>query len=83
MSKIEEVAKAYRDAVMSTPDGVSIPFEEFSRIAARAAIEAMREPTDAMMKAGEVPGWDDSVSIGLSSDVWRAMIDAALNEVKG
>ena len=45
---------------------------------ARAAIEAMREPTETMLKAGDLPGWDDSVSIGLSGEVWQAMIDAAL-----
>lgn len=47
---------------------------------ARAAIEAMREPSEAMEKAGDLPGWDDSVSVGLSREVWQAMTDAALAE---
>jgi hypothetical protein len=37
---------------------------------ARAAIEAMREPTEAMLKAAETEGPD--------LDVWRAMIEEAL-----
>ena len=50
---------------------------------ARAAIEAMREPTDAMVDAGFDAG-DDTVQ-GYSEnadpqDTWQAMIDAALNE---
>lgn len=48
---------------------------------ARAAIEAMREPTEAMKLAGEVPlinsgPQDDAWS--LSSAAYRVMIDAAL-----
>lgn len=46
---------------------------------ARAAIEAMREPTKAMLKDGwehtADPCWEDDVA-----DCWRAMIDAALSE---
>ncbi len=41
---------------------------------ARAAIEAMREPTDLMDKAGRFYGGSES------RDVWVAMIDAALEE---
>lgn len=37
---------------------------------ARRIIAAMREPTEAMLKAAKTEGPDD--------DVWRAMIDAAL-----
>lgn len=46
--------------------------------AARAAIEAMREPTDAMVDAAmdrDLLGYDAP-----PSSVWQAMIDAALNE---
>ena len=72
---VERVAKAITEA-----------FEREGRVfddgqaetLARAAIEAMREPTEAMTKAGDLPGWDDSVSVGLSGEVWNAMIDAAL-----
>lgn len=40
---------------------------------ARAAIAAMREPTEAMLEAGGDPYLDVPVSA-----IWRAMIDAAL-----
>ena len=43
---------------------------------ARAAIEAMREPTEAMIDAGYAVGYSpDPLPTDL---VWRAMIDAAL-----
>ena len=45
---------------------------------ARAAIEAMREPTDAMIDAGAMPDCNDPH--GRPSTVWGSMIDAALNE---
>jgi hypothetical protein len=44
---------------------------------ARAAIEAMREPTDAMLGAGEGETHDDP------APVWAAMIDRALSEGEG
>lgn len=44
----------------------------------RAAIAALREPTNAMLHAAtmEVPTWDDNAS----KRKWQAMIDAALGE---
>jgi hypothetical protein len=45
---------------------------------ARAAIEAMREPTEAMIAASNRE-WDGRMS-HRSSGAWRAMIDAALAE---
>ena len=55
---------------------------------AAAAIEAMREPTEAMSKAGNVPiRWTQEVPPRLelpfgwtTTDAWRVMIDAALGE---
>jgi hypothetical protein len=70
-SMVERVSRAIRLSLDETgyyPD------------AARAAIEAMREPTPEMIEAGNIPGWDDSVSVGLSEEIWPAMIDAALKE---
>ena len=46
-------------------------------VEARAAIAAMREPTDEMLEAGT-----DEATSGFVSPVWRAMIDAALAEGK-
>lgn len=49
---------------------------------ARAAIEAMREPTEAMLRPA---GWLDNgyamtVTEGIAEEVWRTMIDAALRK---
>ena len=50
-------------------------------VLARAAIEAMREPTPEMIKA-----WGNTPNIGMNwedyaRDKWRAMIQAALDEI--
>lgn len=74
MSKVEEVARALREAVKNTPEGKSIPFEEMSMILARAAIEAMREPTQAMVDAAHAVPSDHA------RDHWYAMIDEAVRD---
>lgn len=54
------------------------------RFLARAAIEAMMEPTTAMLKAGDIPGWDDSVTVDLAGEIWQAMLSEALrSSLKG
>lgn len=47
---------------------------------ARAAIEAMREPTDAMIESARdyFPRVEPRDRYAVISDCWRAMIDAAL-----
>ncbi len=48
---------------------------------ARAAIEAMREPTEDMEIAGDTEtGWDKHEMPHPARNSWQAMIDAALNE---
>lgn len=54
---------------------------------ARAAIEAMREPTEMMSRAGmkSIQAWEDNDPNGILMDFrelscWRAMIDAALSQ---
>jgi len=42
----------------------------------RAAIQAMREPTDAMLSESRTRHFEPYVTV----EQWRAMIDAALNE---
>ena len=71
---IERVARA-----MCSADGGSLEVDvHHYRDMSRAAIEAMREPTDAMLEfrlffgSGEACQW--------APHVWRAMIDAALGE---
>lgn len=73
-TKIEDVARLlwHRFA----PD-YSLDFEEETHKAeyldaARAVIEAMREPTDAMMAVQD--------TVVYLRDMWPAMIDAALSE---
>lgn len=53
---------------------------EQTKALAREVIEAMRVPTPDMLKAGDIPGWDDDVTVGLAGEIWDAMIDAALRE---
>lgn len=45
---------------------------------ARAAIEAMREPTEEMIAAGARGSGEDSQDVALGA--WEAMIDAALSK---
>jgi hypothetical protein len=49
---------------------------------ARAAIAAMREPTDAMNEAGAAVHPDDCHGMTFWATVWDAMIDAALEPPK-
>jgi len=64
---IERVEKAIDDCLSAD----LLPSE--IRAAARAAIETMREPTQAMLDAGPPEPYMDR-------DVWAKMIDAALGE---
>lgn len=50
--------------------------------AARAAVAAMREPTEAMEIRGGAVDWDEHLTIGgiNATLVWRHMIDDALRE---
>lgn len=70
MSKIEEVARAIGGDVW---ESCSDRMKEQFRAQARAAIEAMREPTEAMLDRG--PG-----EPYLDAEVWRKIVDAALAE---
>lgn len=76
-SKIEEVARAIGGDVW---ESCSDRMKEQFRAQARAAIEAMKEPTEAMSKAAyEADGTSMMLAIAYE-DVWREMIDAALAE---
>lgn len=51
------------------------------RKSARLAIEAMREPTGAMLTAGRINlGGTDELHIDEAEEVWRKMIAAALTD---
>lgn len=74
MTIIERVSRAISGA----------PFPSKSSLRkARAAIEAMREPTENMIFAGS-QGYDPSLDLGYkeAAGIFQAMIDAALNEGK-
>ncbi len=62
MNMIDKVAKAIRDA------------EDRCYSPAHAAIKAMREPTDEMIRVGSL---DSDMS---AKRIWREMIDEALKE---
>ena len=48
---------------------------------ARAAIEAMREPTEAQILAAHEPhGFDDKITVADVRQIYRDMIDMALND---
>lgn len=83
MNKIEEVGRAIYEeryvteiAFGAMPDWANICPHELDNVMAeaRAAIEAMREPTDAMVDAGYNAVCDRP------SCIFTDMIDAALNE---
>ncbi len=71
---IERVAKAISECHSGRDwRGMSEYGKDWWREEARAAIEAMREPTEAMETAGQV----DPLPISTNAS-WKAMIDEAL-----
>ena len=84
MEIVERVARALCDDTLKrwrSPIALQKePWREFIP-AALAAIEAMREPSDAMITAGIIERHDSVVPEAWSlatANIWRAMIDAAL-----
>ena len=86
---VERAAKAAHDKLFADFDRSDWPTTNCSidangfRVAARAAIAAMREPTGRMATAGWAAAYD--IGGALPSDagiraIWQAMIDAALTE---
>lgn len=75
--KVEAGAERLRLALRDFPLDMMICELESSELKelARAVIEAMREPTDAMWQAGTGVGEQ-----AITTDVYNAMIDAALEE---
>lgn len=73
MTMIEMMARAIHDE-WETRAHVSKTEGELDKALAIAALKAMREPTEAMFKAG----WDRGMR--LPEFTWQAMIDAAIHE---
>jgi hypothetical protein len=76
---VERVARAMhaKHFEFAVPDDGGHPGLFYFREMAKTAIEAMREPTEAMLDGTNYPNttWDSG-----DADVWRAMIDAALKD---
>jgi hypothetical protein len=80
---IERVARVlYERSVASlTWDNIHAASQESWRDLARAALEELRNPTEAMIEASNRE-WDGRMS-HRSAGAWQAMIDAALAEPIG
>lgn len=85
-SDLKAQADASRGLIFVNPramevlDGVTLDGVFDLLTVARAAIEAIRKPTDAMIQRGwqdGAGGWGEGEEI---PDIWRAMIDAALGD---
>jgi hypothetical protein len=74
MTKLEEIARAIADAMNMEQNPHMYEPEDTLR-AARAAVEALREPTDQMIMDGgtELPAF-------VIKDIWQSMLDAILSE---
>jgi hypothetical protein len=75
MSEFEMVTRVGRaiDAELAKA-GITLPMQPVTGAMARAAIEAMREPNDKMLRVG-IWHWRNFTSI---EEQWQAMIDEAL-----
>ncbi|MGI9295968.1 MAG: hypothetical protein ACR2PS_18445 [Pseudomonadales bacterium] len=73
---LDRAARAIQDAmIIDHGDGLYHPDDM-----ARAAIEAIREPTMMVCVAGETILDGETSEAGFAVAVWQAMIDAALKE---
>jgi len=72
---IERVARAIADEGAYILPGES--HQDVDRRVARAAVQALREPTDEMVKAGAHGSGEDSETTALGA--WQAMIDSILS----
>lgn len=95
MTKLEQVARAIWAKFEENPDYARLQMNAIlAEELARAAVEAMQEPTEAMQKAGFLANRFDNKSpcekptciarITMPADAaWSAMIDSILNEREG
>ena len=82
---IERAAKALMEKWTITGGDDGRPaVESMFRAQATAVLRAIREPSEAMMKAAEEVATDAWVEISNDTikDIWRTMIDAALKEAE-
>ena len=82
MTMLERV----KAAMLATETDVTMWGDEPLTEIARAAIEAIREPTTEMVEAAksEVCVWSgDELRDGFREDIWRAMVDEILDSEPG
>jgi hypothetical protein len=81
-SILERAARAAADADQEDYDEAPLLFREI----ARAVLQAIREPSEALIQAGDLAilalGETRGLGIYGSEECWRAMIDAAIAERK-
>ncbi|WP_458395322.1 hypothetical protein [Rhizobium ruizarguesonis] len=87
MTMVDRVAMAIQQAsfrmIRPSWDSLDSAEKDQWRIRARAAIESMREPTEAMVEASAAIYGDNYLyRHRYSKDQWRAMVDAALKGEK-
>jgi len=78
MTMIERVARAMLATGPLTWDQIHPKSQSDYIKMARAAIAAMREPSEAMIKEGAYGSGEDSA--GVACGAWKAMIDEALKQ---
>lgn len=72
---VERVARAIYAKLESYPSyALRQPNGVIADELAAVAFDALMEPTPEMIEAGNIPGWDDVVSVGLAEQIYRAMI---------
>lgn len=79
MSMIEKLARAME---VRRRELIGQPLARIWEALAETAIEAMREPTEEMISAGDVECEDKGMGLGRAELIYVAMIDAALQESK-
>lgn len=80
MSMVERVAQSIAERRGIAPEQRSDGMMAVFRMDARAAVEAMRDPTRGMIAAADDEDSDKYVARGRAISSWQAMIDAALAE---
>ena len=76
---VERVARAITE-VLRAKGASSRMMENAGKDAARAAIEAMREPTEAMVNGLRITRECDNTAALWAPHIWRTMIDEALGD---
>jgi hypothetical protein len=84
-TSVERCARAVHEAIPYAAFKHAVPWERadqeratLCRLAARAVLAALREPSPTMIEAGLE--WNHQLPRADLPEIWRAMLDAALTE---